>query len=226
MTYVIFTLIALASACAIYFFCHYEGVFAIAVRGIPVKKGISADFTPYSQKAAYLLLGGVAILLFLLQWSLYQNTETIGYIKLYVLAVITVCAGLIDFKRRIIPNPLILFGLLVWVGITAYELVRSDHLKEILISELIGFGVGFVLLAAVSALTKGAIGFGDVKLFGIIGLLGGAFCTYSTLLVSLLVSVAVSVIGMLMKKITRKDSIPFGPCISIGYMIAVFLTSY
>lgn len=226
MTYVYFGLIALVSTCAIYFFCHYEGVLATAIKGLPIKKGIPSDFTPFTQRGTYLLMGGALLLLVLLQWSLYQNTELIGYAKLYVLAVITICSALVDIKRKIIPNPLILFGLLAWVGITVYEWLYSEHFKDVIISELIGFAVGFVLLAAVSAITKGAIGFGDVKLFGVIGLLGGAFCTYSTLLVSLLVSVVVSVVGMIMKKITRKDSIPFGPCICIGYILVVFLTSY
>ena len=78
----------------------------------------------------------------------------------------------------------------------------------------------------VFVITKGALGFGDVKLFGIIGLISGGFCTYSTLLVSLLVSVVVSVIGLIRKKIGRKDAIPFGPCIAIGYLVVIFLASY
>ena len=91
---------------------------------------------------------------------------------------------------------------------------------------MIGFGVGFVFLALVSVITKGSLGFGDAKLFGIIGITTGALCTYSTLLASLLVSVIFSVVSMACKKMSRKDSFPFGPFISAGYVIAVLLTSY
>ena len=122
------------------------------------------------------------------------------------LIAISLCSSILSTKRAVFFN--------------------SDNFKGIMISELIGFAVGFGLLAVVSLITKGAMGFGDVKLFGVIGLIGGAFCTYSTLLVSLIVSVIVSVIGMIRKKIGRKDAIPFGPCIAVGYLIVLFLASY
>lgn len=226
MEYIIFVLLSVASACIIYFYCNYEGSLSTTVKFFPKKKVFDSDVKSLSQKNSIILISIITVVLFLAQWSLYKNTETIGFVKLYVLLLIVVCAGIIDFVRKIIPNILILFGLLFWVFITVYEFTNAEKFKNIIISELIGFAIGFVLLAVVYFITKGAIGFGDVKLFGIIGLISGAFCTYSTLLVSLLVSVVVSVIGMILKKVTRKDSIPFGPCVAIGYMVVIFLVSY
>lgn len=225
MIYVMFLLIAIVSTCAIGFYCNYEGVFESIIPNLPKKK-ISDDMKPYSKKLVSIILTVIFALTFLAQVSLHKNAEIVGLIKLFVLLLIVFCAGVIDFKRKIIPNILILFGLMFWVGITFFEIFNSDNFKGIMISELIGFAVGFGLLAVVSLITKGAMGFGDVKLFGVIGLIGGAFCTYSTLLVSLIVSVIVSVIGMIRKKIGRKDAIPFGPCIAVGYLIVLFLASY
>lgn len=225
MIYVMFLLIAIVSTCAIGFYCNYEGVFESIIPNFPKKK-ISDDMKPYSKKVVSIILTVIFALTFLAQVSLHKNAENVGFIKLFVLLLIVFCAGVIDFKRKIIPNILILFGLMFWVGITFFEIFNSDNFKGIMISELIGFAVGFGLLAVVSLITKGAMGFGDVKLFGVIGLIGGAFCTYSTLLVSLIVSVIVSVIGMIRKKIGRKDAIPFGPCIAVGYLIVLFLASY
>ena len=164
---------------------------------------------------------------FAAQISLYINTSIINLIKLFGLAVIVISAGIIDSKRRIIPNLLIISGLVFRIAIYIYEIAGpTDDLMTVLTNDLIGFAIGFVFLAVVSLLSKGALGFGDAKLFGIIGLVSGSFCTYSTLFVSLVISTVVSLINISRKKMGRKDAFPFGPCIAVGYMFVVFLTSY
>lgn len=161
-----------------------------------------------------------------IQISLYKNTSILNFIKLYGLFLIVLAAAIVDAKRRIIPNLLVLIGLVFRIGIYVYEFFTVDDIKTVLINDLIGFAIGFGFLAIVSLVTKGALGFGDVKLFGIIGILSGSFCTYSTLLVSLVITTVFSLIKMGAKKMTRKDSVPFGPSIAIGYILAVLLTSY
>ena len=226
MIYLVFVAAAICAALAIYSYCCYEGVFSPVYKHFPRKKSADGEVVPFSKDASLWLMIGMFPILLLVQVLLHRNTQIVALVKLVVLLAIVICAGIVDLKKRIIPNLLVCFGLLFWVGITVLDVVNSDNLKGLLASELIGFLVGFVLLAVVSVLTKGALGFGDVKLFGVIGLIGGAFCTYSTLLVSLIVSVIVAVIGMATKKIGRKDSIPFGPCIMLGYIIVLFLGSY
>lgn len=161
-----------------------------------------------------------------LQISLYKNTSVVNFVKLYGLFVIIFTAAVIDAKRKIIPNILIILGMSFRLIIYVYEVINVENIKEILVNDLIGFCIGFVFLALVSLLSKGALGFGDVKLFGVIGITSGSYCTYSTLLVSLIISVIVSLIKIGRKKMGRKDSFPFGPCIAIGYIIVILLTSY
>ena len=161
------------------------------------------------------------------QISLYKNTTLINFIKLFGLAFIVITAGVIDLKRKIIPNILIILGLIFRAAIYVYEILFSaDDLKTIFTNDLLGFAIGFLFLAVVSLLSKGALGFGDAKLFGVIGLVSGAFCTYSTLLLSLVISAVVSLGNIARKKMGRKDTLPFGPCIAVGYLLVVFLTSY
>ena len=147
-------------------------------------------------------------------------------VKLYGVFVIVLCAAIVDIKRRIIPNVLIVAGMLFRVGVYMYELIAIENIQSVLINDLIGFAVGFVFLAVVSLLTKGALGFGDVKLYGVIGITCGSFCTYSTLLLSLIISSVTAVVNIARKRMGRKDSFPFGPCIALGYTIAILLTSY
>ena len=225
MIYLLFVAIAVVSTIAI---IAYTAHFGVADPGAKTKlyKKPDNDVIPFSGTKLILITTICFIVAMVLQISLYKNTTIVSFIKLYVLFVIVASAAIIDYKRRIIPNALTIFGLVFRIGVYAYEIFSKADIKSILINDAIGLAVGFGLLAVVSLLTKGSVGFGDAKLFGVIGIIGGSFCTYSTLLVSLIVSTVVSLIGLARKKIGRKDSIPFGPCIAIGYVIALLLTSY
>lgn len=225
MIYLLFLLIAVLTTLSVVYVGSRKGV--IDPGKLNIYKPCEEEIVPYKGKSLILLIMICFACFFAAQISLYKNTSVVNFVKLFGLAFVVVSAGIIDSKRKIIPNSLILLGLVFRAGIYVYEILYlTADLKAIAINDLIGFAIGFVLLAAVSLLSKGALGFGDAKLFGIIGLLSGSFCTYSTLLVSLVISTVVSLISMARKKMGRKDTFPFGPCIAIGYILVVFLTSY
>lgn len=226
MIYCLFVFIALASVCVIEILAAQKGVVDFGNR-IKLYKSCDDDsIVPFKGKSLVLITIICFALALASQISLYMNTTLISFIKLYGLLVIVLCAGLIDYKRRIIPNLLILIGLFFRLGIYGYEIFFTENIKAVLINDSIGFLIGFVFLALVSLVTRGSLGFGDAKLFGIIGIVSGAFCTYSTLFISLVLSVVVSLVNIATKKMGRKDSFPFGPCIAVGYVIALLLTSY
>lgn len=225
MIYLWFVLIALVSVWGIAWICAQKSVIDFGDK-LKIYKPCEEDIVPYRGKSLILITTVCFALALAVQVSLYRNTETINFIKLYGLFFIVMSAGIIDAKRKIIPNVLIIAGLIFRVGLYVYEIFFAEGIKDILVNDLLGFVIGFVFLAVVSIVSKGALGFGDAKLFGIIGILSGAYCTYSTLLMSLILSTVVSVIGIASKKMNRKDSYPFGPCIAAGYIIVVLLTSY
>lgn len=226
MIYGLFVLIALLSLCFIYAFAARFGVVDLGEKIRVYKPCEEESVIPFRGKSLLWLTIVCFAVALAAQISLYVFTPVVSFIKLYGVLVLVLCAGLIDYKRRIIPNRLILYGLVFRGGIYLYEIFCVENIKAVLINDLIGFTIGFVFLALVSLLTKGSLGFGDVKLFGIIGMTTGAFCTYSTLFLALVLSVIVSLVGIARKKMGRKDAFPFGPCIAAGYTIAVLLTSY
>lgn len=225
MIYLLFVLIAFLSVVAVGIICARKGVYDIGEK-IKIFKKCDEDFAPFKGKTLILITIICFATAIAIQISLYKNTAIVNFVKLYGLFLIVLCAGIIDFKRKIIPNILIIIGLFFRVGIYIYEIFAVEDIKTIVVNDLIGFAIGFVLLAIVSLITKGSLGFGDAKLFGVIGITAGSFCTYSTLLISLVISAVVSVISIARKKMGRKDAFPFGPCITAGYIIAVLLTSY
>lgn len=225
MIYLLFLLIAALAALAVIYIGSLKGV--VDTGKLNIYKPCEEDITPYKGKSLILLIMICFACFLAIQISLYKNTSVINAVKLFGLAFIVINAGVIDAKRKIIPNVLIIAGLLFRAGIYVYEFFCfADSLKTIALNDLFGVAIGFIFLAAISLLSKGALGFGDAKLFGIIGLISGSFCTYSTLLVSLVLSTVVSVTNIARKKMGRKDSFPFGPCIAAGYILVVLLTSY
>lgn len=194
-----------------------------------LEEGDLSSPTKFSTKTQYLVAMSVIAIVLLGSslWLVNRVSNIPNLIKLIVLTGILAAAAAVDLKQTIIPNKLIFIGLIVRVIIYVVELLFYNEIfVPQLISDVIGFAIGFGILCIASVVSKGALGFGDVKLFGVIGLMTGAICTYSTLIFGLLLSVIVSVVLMIAKKKSRKDSIPFGPFIFAGYIIAISLTCY
>lgn len=116
-----------------------------------------------------------------------------------------------DIKTKKINLKISLFYLLS--GIVVYVFfIKCDIF--ILISNLL---TG-IFLMAVSALTRGAVGYGDGLIFIIMSFYFPFFCTLPILFLSLTAAFVFSLM-LILKKYSRKYSIPFAPFILIGYII-------
>lgn len=153
-------------------------------------------------------------------------TGCFNFAKLFVVFVITEACALIDLKKRIIPNKIVAAGLIFRVAIYIGEIILCrDIIKDIAINDLIGFGIGFGILFITGLLSRGAMGFGDAKLFAVIGLCTGSLCTFGTLLFSLFCSAIIG-IALLIKYRDKKMAFPFAPCIFIGYAAVLLMGNF
>ncbi len=144
--------------------------------------------------------------------------------KLAVIHMICACAALTDHKRCKIPNKLLLIGLIARAVVYILEFfLAGEYFTDILKNDALGFVIGFVMLFVVAVVTRGGIGFGDVKLFGVIGITAGSGGVFAVLFLSLLLSSIGSVIMLIMKKKTLKSSMPMAPFIYGGFAAAVIL---
>ena len=134
-------------------------------------------------------------------------------------------AAYIDYHTYRIPNSFIVAGLTYRFVILAFELVfESEGIWLRLGAELLA-AVGLALAAFLCGLLiKNSVGFGDIKLFVVMGLLLGLDGIWSAIFVSLLISFVVSAVLLSTRKKKRKDVIPFAPALMIGTYISVFLT--
>jgi len=170
----------------------------------------------------------LSVFMIISAWIVYADVSNLlNFVKLMTLWAVIAGAAVIDMKKRIIPNVLLLAGLAVRVVIYILEyILYPDIFRAILISDGLGFLIGFGIFFISAVVTRGSIGFGDVKLFGLIGITTGFICTYATMLYCLLSSTVIAVILLILKKKGRKDSIPLGPCILIGYFLTLILSNY
>lgn len=149
------------------------------------------------------------------------------FLKMAVTHMICACAALTDYKRSKIPNKLIVIGLVSRAVIYIAEIITAwGYIKEIFINDMIGFAIGFIMLFVIAVITRGGIGFGDVKLFGVIGLMAGSGGVFAVLFLSLLFSSVISIILMLTRKKTLRSSLPMAPSIYLGFAVTVILGTF
>lgn len=131
------------------------------------------------------------------------------------LASLLIAISFIDMEHKIIPNKVILIGLIAGV---AFRLIMINYGVW---DYIVGFLVGGGVLLLISLLSGGGMGGGDIKLMAMIGLFVGWKLTISTLFLAVVLG-AIGGIAMILFKIkTRKDYIPFGPYISIACLISI-----
>ncbi len=169
------------------------------------------------------LTGIVSVALFL-KYSL-----TVDFGAFCFLMAILIGVFFIDLEYQIIPNELVLVGMIGGTILFFYNLFRPvliyhDHLWW---NPLLGLvsGSGFLLSVAFlgSLLYKNeeVMGMGDVKLFAPIGLFLGWRMTLLALFISVVLGGMSSLLLILLGKANRKSMIPFGPFIVIGVFITV-----
>ena len=136
-------------------------------------------------------------------------------IKSAVLIVFLFTSGIFDIKKKSIPLPLIVGG-----GIVLLFLSLLDHNMNWMVS-ILGAVLGAVLLL-LSKILRGAIGVGDGLVVLLVGFVMGIYGGCVVLFYSLFLASLFSIVMLCLKKLKKKDSIPFIPFLFISYL-GVFL---
>lgn len=143
----------------------------------------------------------------------------IYYLKLLRFIIIfssLVLLSYIDIKKRIIPDKII-FSLII-PGIFLNLLISDICIKDMILGFLFGGGSLFLI-----SFILGGIGGGDIKFMAIMGLYIGLNSTVKALTISFIVSGFISIFLILFKIKSYKDSIAFGPFLSIGILLALVM---
>lgn len=139
---------------------------------------------------------------------------TINGIAILVLIYVLVVIAAIDWEHQVIPNVLTLP--MIVLGLT-FQTLQGDFIKAVL-GGLVGGGILYLLLLCYP---KG-MGFGDVKLLGMIGIFLGVFKTVLILFLGSWLGVLVIGPLMLAKRMDRKTPFAFGPFLVLAALIVLY----
>lgn len=149
----------------------------------------------------------------------------IELIKYMLLTPMIISAFMIDYKLQIIPNRLNLTIFEVGLISTFVEGIYSTDLAiSNLIGGLVGAGI-FLLITLIGGMIAGkeAMGFGDVKFMGALGLFFGWINIIEISVIAFLLAAIISII-LIVTKIRKTDEyIPFGPFIVIASIIVMLV---
>jgi len=133
--------------------------------------------------------------------------------------------GVIDIEHKLILNRITCPAAAVSLIILAIDSFLSGpgllgsriYLPEpSILSGVIGGGIGFALLFIIALVFRGGMGWGDVKMAGLIGLITGFPLVFVSLFLGIVLGGLLAGVLLLLKIKKRREPIPFGPMLSLG----------
>ncbi len=132
-----------------------------------------------------------------------------------------VVASFIDLDKQVIPNVITLPG--IPLGLASGLLVGEPPLLDRLIGTLAGAGFLYLVLFYGGVLYgQDAMGEGDLNLIALVGAFLGWRAVMITILVACLSGSAVGIALILIRRLGRRQHMPFGPFLSFGAVVALF----
>ena len=195
------------------------------------KKVLSRDFFKEYLKNAkpkYLLMAIVAVAYVALLFFNGLNIDTIQYMVLIPMLLI---AFIIDFRLQIIPNRLTLTMFEVGLIFTFVKtLLITGGGIGIFIDSMLGMLVGggiFLLITLVGGAIAGkeAMGFGDVKFMGALGLFFGWLNIIMISVMAFLFAAIVGIVILIARRKKMGEYIPFGPFIVVASIIPIYIST-
>ena len=152
---------------------------------------------------------------------------TLFYCCLFIVILV------IDLEHGLILNkvvyPATIAALLISIFVPPSRLAHISGEAASLINNLpqsgiaqaaIGGGIGLVLLLLVVVISRGGMGWGDVKMAGLIGLVTG-YLVFMALLMGMFLGGLVAGLLLALKIKKRKEAIPFGPFLSLATIVTL-----
>ncbi|MCM3759765.1 prepilin peptidase [Alkalihalobacillus oceani] len=154
-------------------------------------------------------------LLFAVSFYVHRWTEEtlLSFVLVSLLAIIFVS----DIRYMLIPDRVLLFFAALIL------LIRLCFLpSEPWWDAFLGAAAGFALLYAIATVSCGGMGGGDVKLFGVLGLILGWQNTLLAFFLSCLYGALLGGAALVIGKVERRKPVPFAPFIVLGTITAYF----
>lgn len=156
---------------------------------------------------------------------LYKFGISLNLLRFAILTPMLISAFVVDYKIQIIPNRLNLTMFEVGlIFVFIFGLQNLNVAKDMLLGMFIGGGI-FLLITLIGGAIAGkeAMGLGDVKLMGALGLYFGAVEIAMISVLSFLIGAIISVIIIVARRKREDGYIPFGPFIVLATATMIFV---
>lgn len=156
--------------------------------------------------------------------------KNLDLIKFLILTPMLVSSFMIDLKYRILPNRLNLTIFETGLVLTfVYGINNINIAKDMLFGMLTGAGIfGVITIIGGIIAGKEAMGLGDVKFMGAIGLYFGVSLIAQISLLAFFIGAIASIIVLIVRNLILKNKdeyMPFGPFLVISSIACIFLPS-
>ena len=148
------------------------------------------------------------------------NIDTLAqYLFYFSIACVFICHFFIDLDHQLLLDKLNIYLLVIIIPFVVFYF----NWEYWLLGGVFGFGAP-LLVTWLFYKIRGQVGLGggDIKLFGILGLLLGPLGIFFTIFLSCFVGALVGVILIATKKMTKDKPMPFGPSILLVASFQIF----
>lgn len=121
-----------------------------------------------------------------------------------------------DIKYMLIPNKVLLFFLPLFIVMRLLQPIDSW------LNSIIGAIAGLAITAIIILASRGGMGAGDMKLFGVLGIVLGLNHILLVFFLSTIIGAIAGSLLLLFKIISRKQPMPFGPYIVVASLLTYF----
>jgi leader peptidase (prepilin peptidase)/N-methyltransferase len=165
---------------------------------------------------------GTGVLFGLACWRYGLSLElliTLVYSSIFIVLLI------IDLEHRLILNkvvyPSMALALLVSILFSIPDFLPRVEIVPGILSAAIGGAIGLVLFLLVVVVSRGGMGWGDVKMAALIGLVTGFPLVFVALLLAVLAGGLVAGILLALRIKKRRQAIPFAPFLSLATIVTL-----
>ena len=170
-------------------------------------------------------LATALIFAFLYWWCVVFNPELLGIAAFGVMAFyacLFIIIFVIDLEHGLILNKVVYPGMVVALLLALLpQAGLAQQIGTRVANAALGGGIGFGIFLLIALVSRGGMGWGDVKLAALIGLATGFPLVFLAIIMGAILGGIVAVALMIAKKRKRREAIPFGPFLAVAAMVTM-----
>ena len=182
--------------------------------------------TSIPKRVFWVELATGVIFAFLYWWCVVLKPEALGIIAFGVMAFyvcLFILIFVVDLEHKLILNRVVYPGM--GVALLFALFLPQPWIVQWFFTGIanfaLGAGIGLGLFFLLALASRGGMGWGDVKLAALIGLAAGFPLILVALIIGAILGGVVALTLLVSKKRGRKETIPFGPFLSVAAMVTL-----